>query len=96
MRTDRDFRDRIEQRQEAVVPVNRARILEGQRSGEFRSDVAPQEIGAFVNLVLNGIALLRASGEKPPSSELVLSLLNDAVGGPQARAMGEPTAALTA
>ena len=78
VRTDRDFRDRIEQRMQAVVPVNRARILEAQRSGELRSDVGPEEIGAFVNLVLNGIALLRASGEKPPSSELVLSLLNDA------------------
>ena len=93
VRTDRDFRDRIEQRMQAVVPVNRARILEAQRSGELRSDIGPEEIGAFVNLVLNGIALLRASGEKPPSSELVLSLLNDAVGGPQARAAGEPTAA---
>ena len=93
VRTDRDFHDRVEQRQEAVVPLNRARIEEAQRSGEFRSDIAPQEVGAFITVVLNGIALLRASGEEPPSFELVLSLLNDAVGGPQALAAGKPTAA---
>jgi AcrR family transcriptional regulator len=81
VRTDRDFRDRIERRQQDVVPVNRARIEEAQRSGEFRDDLEPREIGAFVNLVLNGLALQRASGEEPPTAGLVLGLLEDAVGG---------------
>jgi len=90
VRTDRDFRDRVEERQKDVVPVNRARIEEAQRSGEFRDDLDPREIGAFVNLVLNGLALQRASGEDPPDAELVLGLLQDAVGGPATRAAARP------
>ena len=90
VRTDRDFRDRVEERQKVVVPVNRARIEEAQRSGEFRDDLDPREIGAFVNLVLNGLALQRASGEEPPDAELVLGLLQDAVGGPATRNEARP------
>jgi TetR/AcrR family transcriptional regulator, transcriptional repressor of aconitase len=81
VRTDQDFRRRIEERQEAVVPVNRARIEDAQRAGEFRDDVEAREIGLFVNLVLNGMALLRASGDEPPPVELVVRLLEDAIGG---------------
>jgi len=81
VRTDADFRGRIEARQKEVAPVNRAKVEQGQRSGEFRNDVEAKEIGIFVNLVLNGLALQRASGEEPPSAELVLSLLGDAIGG---------------
>ena len=81
VRTDPEFRRRIEQRQEAVVPVNRARIEEAQRAGEFRDDLESREIGAFVNLVLNGLALQRASGDEPLPVELVVRLLEDAIGG---------------
>ncbi len=81
VRTDPDFRRRIDERQEAVVPVNRARIEEAQRTGEFRDDLEAREIGVFVNLVLNGMALLRASGDEPPPVELVVRLLGDAIGG---------------
>ena len=62
--TDPEFRRRIEERQEAVVPVNRARIEDAQRAGEFRDDLEARELGLFVNLVLNGMALLRASGDE--------------------------------
>jgi AcrR family transcriptional regulator len=82
VRTDQDFRRRIEERQDAVVPVNRARIEEAQRAGEFRDDLEARELGLFVNLVLNGMALLRASGDEPPPAELVVRLLGDAIGGP--------------
>ena len=82
VRTDTGFRSRIEERQKDVVPVNRARIEEAQRSGEYRDDLEPKEIGMFVNLVLNGLALLRAQGDEPPRVELVLGLLEDAIGGP--------------
>jgi len=82
VRTDREFRARIEERQKDVIPVNRARIEEAQRSGEYRDDLEPKEIGMFVNLVLNGLALLRAQGDEPPRVELVLGLLEDAIGGP--------------
>ena len=80
-RTDPDFRRRIDERQQEVVPVNRARIEEAQRTGELRDDLEPRDLGRFVNLVLNGLALTRASGEETLSAELVIRLLDDAVGG---------------
>lgn len=81
VRTDEGFHRRIEERQQALAPVNRARIEEAQRAGEFRDDLAATDLGRFVNLVLNGLALAKASGEELPSPELVLQLLEDAVGG---------------
>lgn len=93
VRTDEGFRRHIEERQEEVKPVNRARIEEGQRSGEFRGDVEPREVGAFLGLVLNGLALLRASGDELPRPELVLSLLDDAIGGPARRSTRRRTRA---
>jgi len=81
VRTDPDFRRRIEKRQKTHAPANRARIEEAQRNGEFRDDLEPKQIGVFVNLVLNGLALQRASGEELPPVELVLDLLGDAIGG---------------
>jgi TetR/AcrR family transcriptional regulator, transcriptional repressor of aconitase len=80
IRTDPDFRTRIDERQKDVVPANRARIEAAQRNGEFRDDLPAKDIGAFVNLVLNGLAIMRAGGEELPSTELVLSLLGDAIG----------------
>jgi AcrR family transcriptional regulator len=82
VRTDPDFRRRIEERQEAIVPVNRARLEEAQRAGELRDDLDARELGAFFNLVLNGLALQRASGDEPPPAELVVRLIEDAIGGP--------------
>ena len=81
VRNDEEFRLRIEERQKDVMPVNRARIEEAQRTGEFRADLEPKQIGLFVNLVLNGLALHRAAGEELPPAELVLGLLEDAIGG---------------
>jgi TetR/AcrR family transcriptional regulator, transcriptional repressor of aconitase len=80
-RTDPAFKCRIEERQQEVVPVNLARVEEAQRSGEFRDDFEPKELGAFVNLVLNGLVLQRASGDEPPPAELVVGPLNDAIAG---------------
>jgi len=85
VRNDDDFRERIESRQKEIAPANRARIEKAQRSGEFRDDLGPREIGIFVNLVLNGLALMRAGGEELPSTDLVLSLLRDAIGPDRAR-----------
>ena len=85
VRNDDEFRERIESRQKEIAPANRARIEEAQRSGEFRDDLGPREIGIFVNLVLNGLALMRAGGEELPSTDLVLSLLRDAIGPDRAR-----------
>lgn len=81
LRNDPGFGKRIETRQRTVAPANRARIEEAQRTGEFRDDLEPKQVGLFVNLVLNGLALQRASGEELPPVELVLGLLDDAIGG---------------
>jgi AcrR family transcriptional regulator len=81
VRTDSDFKARIEARAQELIVVNREKLEEAQRAGEFRDDLDPNEIGAFVNLVLNGLALQRASGDEPPPVELVLRLLGDAIGG---------------
>jgi TetR/AcrR family transcriptional regulator, transcriptional repressor of aconitase len=81
VRTDPEFRRRIEERQQDLVSVNRARVVDAQRAGEIRDDVDVAELGAFVNLVLNGLALQRASGDEPPPVDLVVDLLNDAIGG---------------
>jgi AcrR family transcriptional regulator len=81
VRTDASFRKRIEERQEEITPANRARLAEAQRSGEFRGDVEPKELGQFINLVLTGLALTKASGDDLPAPELVLRLLDDAIGG---------------
>jgi AcrR family transcriptional regulator len=85
VRNDAGFRTRIDERQKEVAPANRARIEEAQRSGEFRDDLDAKEIGTFVTLVLNGLALQRAGGEELPSTELVLTLLRDAIGGARPR-----------
>ena len=82
VRTDRAFREQIEQRQEAVVPVNRERAEEAQRTGEFRGDVEAQEIGLFVE---PRPERPRARSARPATTrcpvDLVVRLLEDAIGG---------------
>lgn len=85
VRTDPGFRERIERRQEPYAPINRARLQRAQRDGEIRDDLEPKEIGMFVNLVLNGLALQRAQGDESPRINLVVELLEDAIGGPARR-----------
>ena len=46
VRTDVPFRERIEQRQQEFMPVNRARIEEAQRDGELRDDLDPSRSAA--------------------------------------------------
>jgi TetR/AcrR family transcriptional regulator, transcriptional repressor of aconitase len=80
-RTDPEFKRRVEVGHERLAAANRARLEEAQRAGEFRDDLSAKEIGTFVSLVLNGLAVMRAGGDELPSTELVLSLLRDAIGG---------------
>lgn len=80
VRTDADFRRRIEERQNAFALVNRAKLEEAQRTGEIRDDLGAKEVGAFINLVLNGLALARASGDETLPTDLVLRLLEDGIG----------------
>jgi AcrR family transcriptional regulator len=81
-RTDPTFRTRLEDRENEFVLANRARVEEAQRAGEIRDDLDPKSLGIFVNLVLHGLMVQRASGEDPPPLDLVLGLLEDAIGGP--------------
>jgi AcrR family transcriptional regulator len=81
VRTDPEFKRRIELRQQEILPVNRARLVQAQQAGEFRDDIDARELGLFVNLVLNGLALQRAEGDEPLRTELVVGLLEDAIGG---------------
>jgi AcrR family transcriptional regulator len=80
-RTDPLFRERLESREHEFVLANRARVEEAQRAGEIRDDLDPKSLGIFVNLVLHGLMLQRATGEDPPPVDLVLRLLEDAIGG---------------
>jgi TetR/AcrR family transcriptional regulator, transcriptional repressor of aconitase len=81
-RTDPAFRKRLEDRESEFVLANRARVEEAQRAGEIRDDLDPKSLGIFVNLVLHGLMIQRATGEDPPPVDLVLGLLEDAIGGP--------------
>ena len=81
-RTDPTFRKRLDERENEFVLANRARVEEAQRAGEIRDDLDPKSLGIFVNLVLHGLMLQRATGEDPPPIGLVLGLLEDAIGGP--------------
>jgi TetR/AcrR family transcriptional regulator, transcriptional repressor of aconitase len=84
-RTDPAFRTRLESRETEFVLANRARVEEAQRAGEIRDDLDPKSLGIFVNLVLHGLMVQRATGEDPPPVELVLGLLEDAIGGARRR-----------
>ena len=84
-RTDPAFRTRLEDRETEFVLANRARVEEAQRAGEIRDDLDPKSLGIFVNLVLHGLMVQRATGEDPPPVGLVLGLLEDAIGGARRR-----------
>ena len=86
----RDIETRIGARRDRLRASSCGRA---QRTGEFRDDLEAKQIGVFVSLVLNGLALQRASGEELPPVELVLDLLRDAVGGrSQPRSSGDVSA----
>jgi TetR/AcrR family transcriptional regulator, transcriptional repressor of aconitase len=84
-RTDPAFRRRLEDRETEFVLANRARVEEAQRAGEIRDDLDAKSLGIFVNLVLHGLMVQRATGEDPPPVGLVLELLEDAIGGARRR-----------
>jgi len=81
VRTDGHFRARLEERYRELIPANRARLEEARRTGELRADISVKQLGQFLNLILNGLAVQLASGEDVPPTKLVARLLNDAIGG---------------
>jgi AcrR family transcriptional regulator len=60
-------------------------IVEGQRQGELRDDLQPDEIGKFMGVVFDGIVTQRALGFDAPPPQLVIGLLRDALGGRRRR-----------
>jgi TetR/AcrR family transcriptional regulator, transcriptional repressor of aconitase len=95
LRTDPQFRERWKKR----TPKEREdaalrRIEEAQAAGELRDDVAPEELGRFFGVVLDGITVQRALGFDPPDTDLVLRLVGDATRGrrPRSRRRHGPAA----
>lgn len=60
-------------------------IDEGQRNGLLRSDISSTDIGRFLGLVLDGIAVQRALGWDAPPADLIVRLVGDAIDGPKAK-----------
>jgi len=81
MRTDAELRERWR----TIAPDDarersRGWIEAGQAEGRLRSDVSAKEIGQFLGVILDGIAVQRALGFDAPGPELLHRLTRDAVG----------------
>jgi len=79
LRTDAEFRRRWDERQpkeqqQAMI----ARMKDEQSSGTLRADLEPKEIGNFLGVVFDGLAVQLAAGYDPPV-DVVLGLLRDAL-----------------
>jgi AcrR family transcriptional regulator len=91
VRTDVDFRKRLQERYQELTPANRARLESARRSGELRADMSVKQLGQFLNLILNGLAVQLASGEDVPPTKLIVRLLDDAIGGDRRRRATTPS-----
>lgn len=83
MRTDAELRERWK----TIAPEDarersRGWIEEGQEAKRLRSDVSAREIGQFLGVILDGIAVQRALGFDAPEPELLHRLTRDAIGTP--------------
>jgi TetR/AcrR family transcriptional regulator, transcriptional repressor of aconitase len=88
LRTDEELRERWK----TIAPDDarersRGWIETAQSEGRMRSDVSAQEIGQFLGVILDGIAVQRALGFDAPSPELLHLLTSDAVAGARDRAL---------
>ena len=79
LRHDEDFVRRFEAKAADVEPSIREWFESQQAAGELRSDVSYVELGRFASVVINGLAL-RVAGGDPFDVEVMLRLLNDAIG----------------
>ena len=81
LRTDAELRERWK----SIAPEDarersRGWIEEGQAAQRLRSDVSAREIGQFLGVILDGIAVQRALGFDAPAPELLYRLTRDAIG----------------
>jgi len=81
LRSDAEFRERWKER---AAPDVRERVqsqLEsGQTSGRLRDDVSVTDLGRFLGLVLDGIVVQRGMGFEGPDPDVVVRLVDDAIG----------------
>jgi TetR/AcrR family transcriptional regulator, transcriptional repressor of aconitase len=81
MRTDAELRDRWKTiAPESARERSRRWIEEGQSARRLRTDVTAKEIGQFLGVILDGIAVQRALGFDAPEPELLHRLTRDAIG----------------
>ena len=80
LRTDAGLRERWKATSPDARARSRAWIEEGQAAGRLRTDVSAQEIGHFLGVILDGIAVQRALGFEAPEPELLHRLTRDAIG----------------
>jgi TetR/AcrR family transcriptional regulator, transcriptional repressor of aconitase len=78
LRTDGAFRERWKSRNPELEQVTHDRLAQLQEQGEIRDDVPLEQIGRFVGLLIDGIAVQVSSGF-PVDVEPVLELLEDAI-----------------
>jgi AcrR family transcriptional regulator len=81
LRADAELRERWK----TIAPEDarqrsRSWIEAGQSAGRLRSDVSAQEIGQFLGVILDGVAVQRALGFDAPAPELLHRLTREAVG----------------
>jgi AcrR family transcriptional regulator len=80
-RTDPEFRRRHHaQTQDELAPLLVEHVRGEQGRGEFRQDVPPERIAGFVSLVVNGIAVQMASGERIREVDTLVEFVRTAVG----------------
>jgi AcrR family transcriptional regulator len=78
LRHDPDFVRRLDEASDAARPTLQDWFEAKQANGTFRDDVSGRDLGRFVTMVLNGLAL-RVVGEEETDVDATLKLLHDAV-----------------
>ena len=80
LRTDADLRERWKtMAPDGARERSRGWIETAQTEGRMRSDISAREIGQFLGVILDGIAVQRALGFDAPEPELLHRLTRDAV-----------------
>ena len=81
LRTDKAFRKRWSARAPELDRQIEERLRREQADGRQRDDVDVRTIGRFIGIVVDGLAVNRATGLPAPNVDELLTLLDDAVRG---------------
>jgi AcrR family transcriptional regulator len=82
VRTDSKFRKQVEAK-EAELRAGRGERLANLREQGVRDDVALEQVGIFLSLVANGLALRRTMGDLLPDLDLLVRLVETGVAPPR-------------